>query len=371
MRIGILTFHHTRNYGANLQSVSLCRQIRALGFDAEVIDYRTARLVGADRRWSHQPLKWLLNAKKRRAFGWRGLILEWRARRRRLARMTAWRLKQGTTSPSSASDLTALNQLSQRYDVLVVGSDEVWNTRGWTPVDLSFFLGFGRPEAVRISYAACAGPTTSFAEVPTTGLDSLRRFQHLSVRDEPTLDVLRRETAREATLVVDPAFFFEHDPQSIPGWTGTRYAVVTGVGALALLPTIKAYCASHGLRCVVLDGVDRRADHSVGSPDQGEWLDWIAGAHIVFTSLYHATVFSIKFQREFVLFCPLSKRGKVESLLTPLCLTDRVLGATLPLSIADATQQPIDWAAVTSKLQPRIDASRAWLRSALTSVADH
>ena len=40
MKIGILTFHHTANYGAVLQSFALSTFIRSLGHDVEIIDYR-------------------------------------------------------------------------------------------------------------------------------------------------------------------------------------------------------------------------------------------------------------------------------------------------------------------------------------------
>lgn len=40
MKVGILTFHHTANYGAVLQSLALSRYIKSLGHDVEIIDYR-------------------------------------------------------------------------------------------------------------------------------------------------------------------------------------------------------------------------------------------------------------------------------------------------------------------------------------------
>ena len=38
-KVGILTFHNTLNYGASLQAYALCRVLRNIGADAEIIDY--------------------------------------------------------------------------------------------------------------------------------------------------------------------------------------------------------------------------------------------------------------------------------------------------------------------------------------------
>ena len=40
MKIGTLTFHTARNFGAVLQTYALVKKLSDLGVDAEVIDYR-------------------------------------------------------------------------------------------------------------------------------------------------------------------------------------------------------------------------------------------------------------------------------------------------------------------------------------------
>ncbi len=44
MRVGILTFHRTTNYGAVLQTYALQNYLQRLGVDAEVIDYTSETL---------------------------------------------------------------------------------------------------------------------------------------------------------------------------------------------------------------------------------------------------------------------------------------------------------------------------------------
>lgn len=46
-RIGILTFHNTLNYGAHLQAYALCRYIRDLGYECDIIDYQSDSIVNS------------------------------------------------------------------------------------------------------------------------------------------------------------------------------------------------------------------------------------------------------------------------------------------------------------------------------------
>ena len=49
-KVGILTFHHTNNYGAVLQACSLYRAVERLGHTVEVLDYRP---LAARRMYGH------------------------------------------------------------------------------------------------------------------------------------------------------------------------------------------------------------------------------------------------------------------------------------------------------------------------------
>ena len=41
-KVGLLTYHHTTNFGSLLQTYALYKAIQDLGFDCEVIDYRNS-----------------------------------------------------------------------------------------------------------------------------------------------------------------------------------------------------------------------------------------------------------------------------------------------------------------------------------------
>ena len=45
MKIGILTFHCAHNYGAVLQAYAIQEQLKLMGFDVEIINYRPIYLL--------------------------------------------------------------------------------------------------------------------------------------------------------------------------------------------------------------------------------------------------------------------------------------------------------------------------------------
>ena len=45
MRIGLLTYHHSANYGAVMQSYATCRALKELGHEVEFINFQHCFLL--------------------------------------------------------------------------------------------------------------------------------------------------------------------------------------------------------------------------------------------------------------------------------------------------------------------------------------
>ena len=52
LMIGILTFHNTTNFGASLQAYSLCKAIRSMGHECELVNYICPNIVKRERELS-------------------------------------------------------------------------------------------------------------------------------------------------------------------------------------------------------------------------------------------------------------------------------------------------------------------------------
>ena len=144
MRIGILTFHRSINYGAYMQALSLSHEIQTRFPDhqVEVIDYTSLAMeknykVRFKKRMLRYPLEFFRKIRRKKVF--------------------RDSLKYLPLSPEHIiEDDTEriFEYIRGRYDVVVVGSDAVWNwiKRGF-PNPYLLDIGEG---VTKLSYAASA-----------------------------------------------------------------------------------------------------------------------------------------------------------------------------------------------------------------------
>ena len=120
--VGILTFNQALNYGAVLQAYALKAVCDELGYEAHVIDYH---FPGIEKE-RIAPIKRFINAddKKRGLFSLvRGLLsYPWDKKRERSFFTFRKKYLSESVSCYGAEDIKSLG-----YDVLVSGSDQIWN----------------------------------------------------------------------------------------------------------------------------------------------------------------------------------------------------------------------------------------------------
>lgn len=306
MRVGILTFPHTTNYGATLQGFALRRAIASLGHDAGLFDYRHPRAMRVYNGLSRS-----------RHFA----RIFWRKRR-----FVAFeRAGMGFLSPS-ASDSSGLAVSARGLDAVVVGSDQVWDRtsfRGWRPEMYLDFVGDG---CRRIAYAPSCGMTGDGGEHSGFLSRTLGAFDHLSARDRNTADFVRSLTGREATLVLDPTFLCDFGDVT-PAGRAVRepyllvYAQLPGpCAALA-----REIAGRLSLKIVSVGYAFAGADRVFIEAGPAEFLRLYRDASYVVTSFFHGTIFAVLNRLPFVSFLKADKAIKVTDLLDRIGLSDRHL----------------------------------------------
>lgn len=171
MKIGILTFHRSFNYGAFMQCYSLCSKLRSEfpNVTFEVVDYTSPKaMTGYDREID------ILKTEQAR-----------QAIRDRNAAFVPCQLELPLSEPQLVSDdmSQAAAYLNERYDAVIVGSDAVWNwkTRGFPNI---YFLKDYRGR--KLSYAASAHGL-DFRSASQEQKDYLQEafaeFDYIGVRD--------------------------------------------------------------------------------------------------------------------------------------------------------------------------------------------
>ncbi|WP_412778169.1 polysaccharide pyruvyl transferase family protein [Thalassospira lucentensis] len=307
-RIGILTFHHTTNYGATLQAWALQNYLIQLGISSEIIDYQPSAARSTYRRVLFYNRRFLIGLKK---------MLNFKHFRRRHLSL----------SSETLFDLPSLQTVVAQYDTVIFGSDEIWNTSSFRGYDAGFFLGFPALSHIRkFSYAASAGSTVSFGDKKNVIAAALNKFTAVSVRDKSTQSLLSNECGVVSETMVDPTLLVDFS-DLISQHPKQREDYVLIYGSLNAIEQRLVIDKAKELNCRIFSvgEFNRCADKNFLSAGIQTWLELFNGAQVVFTSFYHGAIFAWKLSRPLIVFERPSKIRKIKGFVEELALKSTLL----------------------------------------------
>lgn len=200
VKVGILTFHRADNYGAVLQNMALIKALETVepGCDVRTVDYRNSHLEEPYHRPFYRcdtrnPIRYADRLISNLRF-----LKKTKARRQAFDEFRRLYLKM---TPSCTGQ--QLEEAGAEFDLLITGSDQVWNSRIVGSKDDNIYsLGFG-DGAVRVSYAASSG---SAAMIGSGTMEKLRRLDVISVREAELREYLEQNLQRTVRQDSDPVF---------------------------------------------------------------------------------------------------------------------------------------------------------------------
>lgn len=296
-RIGILTMHRVQNYGSALQAYALQEYINRLGYDAELIDY----IFPNGKRKERRPLKKRL---KSLLFKW-AYYLPLLRKSKRFSRFCDVHYR---CSEKRFDSPESLMRYDYPYDVLMTGSDQVWN-----PIhilgDMSFFLPFANAHTQKVAYA----PSFSIASLPE-GFDTIIRpyveaYSHISVREKSGLDIVKSLTDKEVAMVCDPTLLLtKEDWGTLAAQSEIRISepyILVYVLSYAYNPypainaIIEKVQQELDLPLILLDApvLEMKFKNARFIKDAGpvEFLYLVQHASFVITTSFHGTAFALNF----------------------------------------------------------------------------
>lgn len=307
-RIATMTFHIAHNYGAMLQAYALQRAISKLGFHCEVLDYRFPYIdqwsgirsrhdlaqeygfIGGNLRFLHRYVKG--NYKN---------ISVMRKKFDRFMRKDIKLSKKAYFTPESLCKAL--------YDVVVLGSDQIWNPELTNGPALEYFGKYFNSEKTKLfSYAASCGTAEFKAEYKKEFLPLLQRFYALGIREKGLTDFLNNQWNLPATTVLDPVFLLEPKEWIELGKKAEiklkkpyllLYTFQTDDDIYDLARTI---AKKSGLDIVAICyGKDERLNDILQLTECGpkDFISLFYNASFVCTSSFHGMAFSIIFEKDF------------------------------------------------------------------------
>ena len=363
--VGILTFHRALNYGAVLQAYALKKVCDALGYEAHVIDYDFAG-VGEDVA----PLRHFLGAsnKKRAALGLVRSMMSYPGDKKREREFHDFRR---SFLAESVTCRTAEEVAGLGYDVLVSGSDQIWNyniTGGrFDPV---FFLDLPT-DAQKVLYAASAHDTPFPLDMELKLRAQLECCTAaIGIREQKLADYTARVTGKRFPVVLDPTLLAGRELlETIPTGTAPKkpYILIHQIDANPASDIcVRSLQERFGCDVYTMT-VPRLGDVRGRRGDCGPegYLTLLKGARFVVTNSFHGTALSTIFHKQFFVY----ENGGVMSRIDGLLELTGLSGRKVKMVADIDPEERIDFAAVDGRLTAARESSMDFLRSALAGNA--
>lgn len=362
MKIGILTYHRSHNFGALLQAIGLRKHLEDKGHEAYFVDY-WPEYHRKMYKVFHSLYAPRLSLRARIS----GLIQDIY-----LSPLKSRRIKK-------FRDFINLyiapycRPVSDSFDCIICGSDQIWRKQAGLggKYNPTYFGGGNLKAGFYISYAGSMGELKITKEDIDTLKDLFSNFRSISVREEKLAKtLLSQNIVKELCVVADPTILvgtkiWEDFIGDAPSSVGGRYALYYKLMYDSFNDEdIKQYTKDHSLKLITLEGNIRREDYFNGSltnADPLEMLRLIAHADYVFTSSYHGLVFSLLFKRQVA--CAFKEnKARAQSLLSFLGISERMIEKSQPIP-----SSLIDYNMVGLRLTELSKASQDWLDGNLSS----
>lgn len=205
MKIGIITFHASFNYGSMLQAYALHKVLSDLGHNAEIINFRSTE----QRKMYHHPIN-LQSKEWSKVHMLMHYILHFHDYIPQIKKWNLYNafLKKYLTHTRIFRTVDELRQYDFKYDYLVIGSDQIWNTncRDFSETYLGNFLD---KKIKKVAYAPSMGPYPELQDI-NYFKDNLRDFSAVSVREIKTRKILiDNQVFHDIHLTLDPTLLLE------------------------------------------------------------------------------------------------------------------------------------------------------------------
>lgn len=329
MKIGIISFHASHNYGSMLQAWALQTYLVKQGHEVEIINYRSffqKRMYFKAFEWGNKNA-WKSSLKRLFLYpsSFRGLNKKWHL-------FEDFLHKELYLTPEF-NTVEQLYQAKFDYDVVIVGSDQIWNTDTKECTE-AYFANF--VNCPKISYAASFGPDVSHIKVDFIR-KHLKGFQALSVREEAGKQFLIKNGLADKTeIVCDPTlllesqdynalidekplieedYIFFYTPHAVPR---AYFPIANKIGEQLGLPVLtdRAYYPND----------IKQYKHIRNYPEVGpkEFLNLIKNAKLILGGSFHMLVFSLLFHKNFYSINA-DKDARTNHLITELKLNERII----------------------------------------------
>ena len=368
MNIDIITRHSVPNYGSLLQSYATQKAIEKIGHESEIIDYtRYEERYESLANTLVKGKKWDKNILLRTIY----IMIQKPNYTKMYKKFKSYRKNFLKETEKEYGSLEELENNKPIADVYCSGSDQIWGKIGTANYDGAYFLEFARNEKC-IAYASSFGKTKLNEQLEQKLDFLLKKYSTILVREKSAKEILQERNFENVEQVLDPTFLLTKKEWSELAKKSKKkikekYVLVYQLHdnkkfdeyakKIAKEKKLKLFRISPSLYHIA------RSGKLVYLPDQYEFLNYFENAEYILTDSFHATVFSIIFNKKFIDILPLNNTGtRIESILQLLGIENRILKNYDDFNLIDGL---IDYDKVNYKIEKEREKSYTLLKRAI------
>lgn len=283
-RAAIVTPYGLFNYGNRLQNRAVTEALEARGYDVETLIMRR-----------EYPMPVIKDVAKKIAH-------TFRIGGRKSAKYRSFHEFDRPIRTRRVWSRGHLSRLGRRYDLVAIGSDQIWNPHqvDFQGAEFGDFAPNAKKVAVSPSFGVVELPESRRAKTA----DALRSIEALSVREFGGQKIIKGLTGRDAEVLIDPTLGMTadrwreiSDTRMVPTQP-YMFVYLLGKHEATVWPSIERYAAENELTVVTLMDKSRPEFFAAGPQD---FIALIDGAQAVVADSFHAAVFSHLFEVPFFL----------------------------------------------------------------------
>ena len=274
MKVGILTYHRTLNYGGCLQALALRKALERLGHEVYYVDYfpdyhKRQYSVFNRNNYKVGPLKtrllWFLHDLKCSRY-----VLK----------------RQGNFNVyHKLYTIPYCRPLNEQYDVIVYGSDQIWRKQDalgdYNPI---YFANNSFVAGRHISYSASMGVLPTESEDISKIICMLRKFDKIAVRENELQKLLISNGLSNVVQTIDPTLLLSKEDWmsifNISENVDDKYILIYDLNEGSLnLEAIKRFANVKGLKYKILKGhaVHDDTPEEITTAGPSEFLNLVYG----------------------------------------------------------------------------------------------
>ncbi len=317
MKTMTITLHDTDNCGSSLQAFALQTFLLDNHIENEIINY-----VPNYTKNNGNALKYFVKN-----------IVYFKYIQNRNKKFKDFKKKYLRITKEKYKNIKELKDAKFSCDCLITGSDQLWNSSYQCGNDPAFYLNFGSVPK-KIAYAVSVGKSNIEQSNLNIIKENVKNFDWISVREGTTVGQLRPLfPSIDIDYVCDPVLLNDakrYNDIKTNRIINEKYVLVY----MAQIPDtnimnniIKKVREKYNIKVVLIGSYRNRCDSDIHMRDvaPGDFLSLIYNAEYIISNSFHATMFSLIYEKNFLSILPDKNGARIKEILDKVGLNNNYI----------------------------------------------